>query len=72
MSLLGQANYEMSLRRRESMKGLLKPELVNSLCSQDLPVTRVLLGDEFSLAVKKAKQVANLGRDVGRKEKWQP
>ena len=64
LTLLGHANYELSLRRRESMHPLLKQDLATSLCGNDIPVTQSLFGDEFSHCLKEAKQVAQMGRDA--------
>ena len=78
LTFLGHANYELSLRRRESMKGCLKAELANALCSQELPVTKFLFGDDFQQALKHAKQVAQMGREAGKKDQnwpkngWKP
>ena len=57
LTLLGHANYELSLRRRE------KDDLAAALCGPDIPVTK--FGDEFSKSLKEAKQVARMGRDYG-------
>ena len=54
LSMLGHANYEASLRRRESLKGIVKSELAPDLCGQDIPVTKLLL--------------VHVGHDVGCKE----
>ena len=71
LSLLGHGNYLLSLRHRESMTGILKYELAPTLCSPDLPVTEYLFGEDgFSQTVKNVKQMAHLGRDVGRKDSW--
>ena len=50
------------------MKGCLKPELASALCSQELPVSKFLFGDDFSQALKHAKQMAQMGRDACRKD----
>ena len=68
LSTLGHANYEASLRCRESLKGVVKSELAPALCGQDIPVTKLLFGDDFTQSVKNARQLAHVGRDVGRKE----
>ena len=47
LTLSGHANYELSLRRRESIKGCLKPELESALCSQELPISKFLFEDIF-------------------------
>ena len=52
LTLLGHANYELSLRRRESMKPLLKDDLAAALCRPDIPVTKFLFSDDFSTSLK--------------------
>ena len=66
LTLLGHANYELSRRRRESMKPLLKDDLAAALCGPDIPVTKFLFGDEFSKSLKEAKQIPQMGRNSGR------
>ena len=64
LTLLGHANYELSLRRRESTRPLLKQDLAAPLCGNHIPVIQSLFGDEFSRCLKEAKQVAQMGRDA--------
>ena len=64
LTLLGHANYEISLRCIESMRPLLKQDLAASLCGTDIQVTTSLFGDEFSRCLKEAKQVAQMSRDI--------
>ena len=52
LSLLGHANYETSMRRRESLRSVLRHDLAPVLCSPDIPVTQLLFGNEFSQSVK--------------------
>ena len=52
LTLLGHANYELSLRRRESMKPLLEDDLAAALCRPDIPVTNFLFSDDFSKSLK--------------------
>ena len=46
IALLGNTNYELSLRRREAIKPNLNKEY-GSLCSSRTPVTTLLFGDEL-------------------------
>ena len=69
LSLLGHAKYEVSLRRRESLCSVLRTDLAPGLCSKDISVTHLLFGNDFSQSVKNAKQVAQMGRDVGKRSK---
>ena len=70
ISLLGPANYALSMRRRESVRPLLKQDLAASLCGTEIPVTNSLFGDEFSRCLKEAKQVAQMSRDIGHGSTW--
>ena len=67
LELLGHANYELSIRRKESMRPVLKQEYATALCGSDLPVTQFLFGDDLSKALREAKQMVQAGRDAGRK-----
>ena len=67
LALLGHANCNISLRRRDSMRPLLKQDLAGALCGPDIPVTTYLFGDDFTKSLKDAKQVAQMGRDTGKR-----
>lgn len=70
LTLLGHANYDLSLRRRDSMRTLLKQDLAAALCGPEIPVTSYLFGDDFTRSLKEAKQVAQMGRDVKKHENF--
>ena len=67
LALLGYANYDISLRRRDSMRPLLKQDLAGALCGPDIPVTTYLFGDDFTKSLKDVTQVAQMGRDTGKR-----
>jgi len=74
VTLLGHANYDLSMRRREGLQPVLKTDYASLCYNRDLPVTSLLFGDNFTQAVKDAKHVASMGRDMSRYQQpknWQ-
>ena len=67
LTLLGHANYDLSLRRRDGMRPMLKPELADALCSSDNAVTKFLFGDDFGHLLKEAKQVSQMGHESSKR-----
>lgn len=61
-ALLGRTNYELSLMRRLKLKPVLKSQYA-SLCSDAVPVTDLLFGDDVSKAAKDIKQTEDVCRD---------
>lgn len=68
LSLVGHANYEISMRRREGLVPIMKQDYAYLCHNRELPVTNLLFGNEFSNAMKDAKKVAYMGRDMGRND----
>ena len=64
VSILGQANYELNLRRRE----LIKPDLnqqFGGLCTTQVPITGLLFGDNLTQKCKDIQETNKLGYKVG-------
>ena len=69
LALLGHANFQLSLRRREMLKPFLKQEYA-SLCSSQTAVSSLLLGDELKTklaAIRASNRISNtaIGPDRG-------
>ena len=78
MALLGHANYELSLRRREAIEPNLNKEY-GSLCSSQTPVTTLLFGDELQAqltAIRALNRIShtavshNSGSSLSSKPSW--
>ena len=65
ITLLGRAHHDLSIRRCEGLRPLLKHEYV-SLCSSNFPVTNKLFGKDFSKSLKEARQVALMSQNVSK------
>ena len=63
-ALISNANYEISLRRRETLRGQLNPKF-NRLCYPSTPVTENLFGDDITKRVEDINKVQRLGADLG-------
>ena len=63
-ALIANANYEISLRRRETLRGQLNPKF-NRLCYPSTPVTENLFGDDITKRVEDINKVQRLGADLG-------
>ena len=69
LALLGHANFQLSLRRREMLKPFLKQEYA-SLCSSQTAVSSLLFGDELQTqlaAIRASNRISNtaIGPDRG-------
>lgn len=62
LTLLGQIQYHLSLRRRYMIRPLLKKKY-SRLCNMSMPITKQLFGDDFSKEVKNCDSLGFLGRD---------
>ena len=63
LALLGHATYDLSLRRRDIMRPSINKEL-RALCSQQIPVTEFLFGDDVQGSLKTIKECNNIGRST--------
>ena len=64
VSLLGFANREFSLRRRELIRPALKSQF-GSLCGESTPITpEWLFGDDIHATLKKVKQAEQVGKEA--------
>ena len=63
-ALISTANYEISLRRRETLKSQLNPRF-NRLCYPSTPVTANLFGDDVTKQVEDINKVQRLGANLG-------
>ena len=63
-ALISNANYELSLRRRETLKSQLNPRF-NRLCYPSTPVTSNLFGDDVTKQVEDITKVQKLGASIG-------
>lgn len=59
LALLGHATYDLSLRRRDIMRPSINKEL-RALCSQQIPVTEFLFGDDVQGSLKTIKECNNI------------
>ena len=64
--LVGQVNYDLSLKRRENMRPALSGEY-RDLCNPDHPMTKYLFGDDLHQGMKIAKETQKLGKDLQQK-----
>ena len=62
-TLLSNANYEMSLRRRETLRSQLNNRY-SRLCYQSNPVTSLLFGDDITKTVEDITKVQRLGANI--------
>ena len=68
IALLGHANFQLSLRRREMLKPFLKKEYA-SLCSSQMAVSSCLLGDELQsqlAAIRSSNRISHTAIDPER------
>ncbi|XP_045204785.2 uncharacterized protein LOC123557402 [Mercenaria mercenaria] len=59
-TVLGQVQYNLSLRRRYAIRPLLK-KMYASLCQSSMPITTKLFGDDISKEVKNCDNLSSLG-----------
>ena len=64
-TLVGNANYELSLRRRETLRTQLNPQY-GRLCYQSTPITENLFGDDITKRVEDITKVQRLGYNLGK------
>ena len=62
-ALIGNANYELSLRRRETLRSQLNPQY-SRLCYPSTPVTTDLFGDDITKLVEDITKVQKLGANL--------
>ena len=62
-ALLSNANYEISLRRRETLRSQLNSKY-SRLCYQSTPVTSFLFGDDITKTVEDITKVQRLGANI--------
>ena len=62
-ALIGNANYEISLRRRETLRSQLNPKY-SRLCYPSTPVTADLFGDDVTKLVEDITKVQRLGASI--------
>ena len=62
-ALIGNANYELSLRRRETLRSQLNSKY-SRLCYQSTPVTTLLFGDDITKRVEDITKVQKLGENI--------
>lgn len=60
---------DLSLKRRDNLRPVLKTEYGPYMCSTNVQITKMLFGDDFSKALREAKQMANMGREAGTRSK---
>ncbi|XP_046560886.1 uncharacterized protein LOC124269878 [Haliotis rubra] len=60
LALFSLANYDISLRRRDSIRGELRPEY-KALCTSQTPVTGLLFGDNLSEKIKELSDTSRMG-----------
>ena len=66
VSIIGHANHELNLRRRD----LIKPDLnqqFGGLCSTQVPITGLLFGDNLTQQCKDIQETNKLGNKVGQR-----
>ena len=63
ITLLSSANYQLNVRRRESIKPDLHPNY-KRLCSPDVPITKHLFGDDLAKHCKEIKEVNQVSKNV--------
>ena len=66
LALLGQANKQLVHRRREALKPVIQNDFAH-LCSQSLPYTSWLFGDDVS---KNVKDIKDMERFEENGEEW--
>ena len=64
LALLGHASHELSMRRRYSLRPHLPKDLMG-LCSESVPITDQLFGDNLTAAVKEVRELDKLSRGTG-------
>ena len=64
LTIMGQVQYNLSLRRRYMIRPSLKRKY-SGLCQMSMPITTKLFGDELSKEIKNCDSLASLGRDSG-------
>lgn len=60
LALLGHANYQINMTRRDLLRPELKREYAH-LCTRSLPVTKELFGDDISKTAKEIEDFAKIG-----------
>ena len=65
--LLGQANYDLSLRRRDTMRPALSSDY-RGICNADNPVTHLLYGEDLQKDLKNVKENQKLGKELKKKQ----
>ena len=68
-ALLSNANYEISLRRRETLRSQLNPRY-SRLCYPSTPVTSDLFGDDVQKLVEDITKVNKIGADIAQKYEY--
>ena len=63
LTLIGQVQYNLSVRRRYNIRPNLKKKY-HSLCNISMPITTQLFGDDISKEIKSCDSLANVGRDT--------
>ena len=66
-ALIGNANYELSLRRRETLRSQLNPKY-SRLCYPSTPVTSDLFGDDVSKLVEDITKVNKIGANISQNQ----
>ena len=70
LALLGHRQYELSLKRREAIRPSLKKEYA-ALCSQNVPVTSLLFGNDFQQQLNNIKASNKISQASGNVNKLQ-
>ena len=70
MALLGHACHELSLRRRYALRPHL-PKDLKGLCSETVPITDQLFGDNLTASIKETRELDKLSRGAGN-SRFQP
>ncbi|ESO87337.1 hypothetical protein LOTGIDRAFT_154834 [Lottia gigantea] len=65
VSMLGHANYDISLRRREYLRPYIQDDY-KPLCGQMVPVTKLLFGDDLQKEMKEVRETNLIAKTVNK------
>lgn len=63
LNLLGQVQYNLSIKRRYLMRPFLKPKYFG-ICSLSTPITTYLFGDDLNKEIKKCETIVKVGKNT--------